>query len=312
MVPISFALSATFVVGVMFASLQVVEAKVLAKANVMVLYSGDGALWGIADGLTINKHWEEVLKKKVATDPTWPFDATLEFYDVHSSDVLTDQYLKWRFANASLGLMPPVTAIMGAEVRITFIPHLFLYQSNLILCLPFSSFFIPFQSSFLGNICAKYGSIHNVPVLHSVLNPDPIDPIPPVYLNTSFLIEPPTQYQFRELINAYSTVGVKSMVAVQMSEPFNSYNHDSCFGTADLADSRGIVVKERISLKQSYTVSIRFDLRWPTCPLPLLRPILPRPSLFCHILCLILIPIPISTLITNLVVIFIAPRRDPI
>ncbi len=124
------------------ASLPVLQAKSLPKANIMVLYSGDGALWGIADGLTINKHWEKVLKAKVDSDPTWPFDATLEFYDVHSSDVFTDQFLKWRFANASLGLKPPVTAIMGAEVNPTPLCMTILTVSR-----PASSFlFIPTTS----------------------------------------------------------------------------------------------------------------------------------------------------------------------
>ena len=116
MVPSFSVLNAAIVAAAMWASLPVIEARSLPKAHIMVLYSGDGALWGIADGLTINKHWQKVLQRKVDTDPTWPFNATLEFYDVHSSNVLTEQYLKWRFENATRGLKPPVTAIMGAEV----------------------------------------------------------------------------------------------------------------------------------------------------------------------------------------------------
>ena len=101
------------------------------KAHVMVMYSGSGSFWGISDTYTVAKKWQSLLQEKVRTDPTWPFDASLEFYDVKSDMMLTTNILTWRFGNASAGLMPPVTAIFGPETNgIHFVPFFLLSFSH--------------------------------------------------------------------------------------------------------------------------------------------------------------------------------------
>ena len=63
------------------------------------------------------KKWQSLLQEKVNTDPTWPFDASLEFYDVKSDMTLTAKLLTWRFGNVTAGLKPPVTAIFAPETN---------------------------------------------------------------------------------------------------------------------------------------------------------------------------------------------------
>ena len=192
------------------------------KANIMLMYSSKGAVAFISDQYTLGLHWQKLLNNKVLHDPTWPLQTTIEFYDCASDPVLCTSYLSSRLTNASL---PPVTAIIGGETNL------------------------------LGDIAAKFGLKYNIPVLLAITNPDPIDPIvPPLYTN-SFLVEPPAQYQFRELITTYVEVGVRTIVAVQKSQLYNTYNKDSCFSAAALASSRGIVIQELISLPTNYTVN---------------------------------------------------------
>ena len=97
------------------------------------------------------KKWQSLLQEKVDTDPTWPFDASLEFYDVQSDITLTTNMLTWRFGNATAGLMPPVTAIYAPETNGMFFSSLrliVLFSSpclNLISILPFIHVFLFFR-----------------------------------------------------------------------------------------------------------------------------------------------------------------------
>eukprot|EP00596_Hydrurales_sp_CCMP1899_P008635 CAMPEP_0119053876 /NCGR_PEP_ID=MMETSP1177-20130426/74704_1 /TAXON_ID=2985 /ORGANISM="Ochromonas sp, Strain CCMP1899" /LENGTH=366 /DNA_ID=CAMNT_0007033945 /DNA_START=438 /DNA_END=1535 /DNA_ORIENTATION=+ len=122
--------------------------------------------------------------------------------------------------------MPPVTAIIGPE-------------------------------AFLGNIVSKIGARYNVPVMLSasvVINP--YSRVNPSY-NTTYTLLPAPVYMYRELVNAYIDLKVKTIVAVAMVEPFNAYNTLSCFGTAELAASRGIQVLAELSITpQSSTADI--------------------------------------------------------
>ena len=87
----------------------------------------------------------------------------------------------------------------------------------------------------------------------SVYAPDPVNPVQPDYLNTTFLVQPPAQFQFQEFVDSYGAIGVKSMVTVATYDPYDSYNADSCSGTATLAASRNIVVKEQVIIYENYT-----------------------------------------------------------
>ena len=87
----------------------------------------------------------------------------------------------------------------------------------------------------------------------SVFAPSPVDPVQPSFLNTSFLVQPPAQFQFQEMVDSYGAIGVTSMVTVAMYDQYDTYNVDSCSGTATLASSRNIVVKEQILVYDNYT-----------------------------------------------------------
>jgi len=197
------------------------------RTNIMLMYSSKGAVAFISDQYTLGKHWQRLLDDKVRSDPEWPFQATIEFYDCASDPILCAYYLSSRLTNVSL---PPVTAIIGGETDL------------------------------LGNIAANFGRMYQVPVLLAVTNPDPVEPVVPPLYAYSFLIEPPAQYQFRELINTYVEVGVSTIVTVQKSQKYNTYNKDSCFSAANLAASRGIVIQEFISLPEDYTVDYIRDV----------------------------------------------------
>ena len=201
------------------------------------------------------KKWQSLLQEKVNTDPTWPFDASLEFYDVESDMTVTENMLTWRFGNASAGLMPPVTAIFAPETNGMY----FIIFSSLFLIRKDESMtFSPSHRSIhflpgVGGVAAMFGSKYNIPVMSSVLAPDPINPVQPEFLNTTFMVQPPAQFQFQEFVDSFGAIGVKSMVTVALYEPYDSYNADSCSGTATLAASRNVDVKEKIIIYQNYT-----------------------------------------------------------
>ena len=112
-----------------------------------------------------------------------------------------------------------------------------------------------FFFSGVGSVAAMFGSKYNIPVMSGVYAPDPINPVQPEYLNTTFMVQPPAQFQFQEYVDSYQALGVKSMVTVALYEPYDSYNADSCSGTATLAASRNVDVKEKIIIYQNYTQS---------------------------------------------------------
>ena len=221
------------------------------KANIMMMYSSNGSVAFISDQYTLGAKWRQLLDHKVLSVPTWPFEAIIELYDCYSDPVLTTHYLSSRIHDRT---KPPVTAIIGAETNL------------------------------LGDIAAHFGSVNDIPVLLAITNPDPENPVLPPFYNNSFLIEPPAQYQFRELVNIYVDVGVQTLVAVQMYEKYNSYNRDSCYGAATLAASRGIRVVAHVTLfNENSTEEIRTTIAnirdqcrpdaivwcdWASCALP--------------------------------------------
>jgi hypothetical protein len=215
------------------------------------MYSSNGSLAFISDQYTLGVYWQKVLNGKKKSDPTWPLDATIELYDCYSDPIRTDSLIRNRIASKT---KPPVTAIIGPETNL------------------------------LGEIAANYGSKLDIPVILAITNPDPVNPIIPSFFNNSFLIEPPAQYQFRELITAYIHSGVKTMISVAMYEKYNSYNRDSCFGASSLASSRGINVLSNIliyannnsqqiaqtirNIRDKYNPDAILWCDWASCALP--------------------------------------------
>ena len=105
----------------------------------------------------------------------------------------------------------------------------------------------------VGGVAATFGSMYNIPVMSSVYSPDPINPIQPDFLNTTFMVQPPAQFQFQEYVDSYAALGVKSMVTVATYDHYDSYNVDSCSGAATLAASRNVIVNEKIIIYENYT-----------------------------------------------------------
>ena len=184
------------------------------NANVVVMFSLSGDLAFISDTLTIAKYWQEQLNRKLL-DSSWPLDVKLEYYDVKSNPNLTTILLENRIQNSSL---PEVTAIIGPE------------------------------SELLGFAAAKIALKYGIPCLLAITNGNPINPVQPSFLKTSFLTQPPATYQFSALIEEFVVNNVQSLVAVTLHEPYDTYNDNTCFGAANLAASRGINVAKRISL----------------------------------------------------------------
>eukprot|EP01041_Mallomonas_annulata_P007468 gene7468-15283_t len=189
-----------------------VEAK-KPEVRIVVLTQASGPAVAAAVGLDskfLITQWDKHLKEKLATDPSWPFNATLEVYDTKSDPSYTAKILKARYSNSSL---PPVTVLYGPETVMLSAP-------------------IPL-----------FSRAHNIPwvtaqFLHAV-------PRPTIY-NTSFSVSPPNFYQNIELINAYLDHGVKTIAFV--TNTFYAYNTATCPTTANYAIARGLQVVAQLTL----------------------------------------------------------------
>ena len=209
-----------------YATIGFLDASALPKVNIVVMSSRSGSLAFISDTYTVALHWQRHLLDKLL-DPSWPFNATLEYYDVKSDPFLTKKYLLDRLNNKTL---PNVTVIIGPE------------------------------STSLGYVAATIAYQYGIPCVLAVTSANFYKPGRPYFLSTTFLMEAPAMYQFRTLVSAYVSAGVKSMVAVSFHEPENAYNDNTCFGTASLAASRGINVKMKLSLSASDTAEDVYNL----------------------------------------------------
>ena len=163
----------------------------------------------------MGKYWAKHLSERLQNDPTWPFNATVEFFDAKSDVKTTIAYLEKRVNDKSL---PSVTGIIGPE------------------------------GDPLGAAVGSIAGRHNIPCLLAVTSPSPTQVGRPAEFNTSFLIEPAAMYQFRTLIDVYLTSGVKTIVAVANNQAGDAYNNNTCFGSASHAATRGIQVIGEISI----------------------------------------------------------------
>eukprot|EP01041_Mallomonas_annulata_P017575 gene17575-36108_t len=200
-----------FVIG---ASIFSAEASVH-KPEVRIVMLSQQSGPGVAASVTIEfpllvKQWNKHLNEKLATDPSWPFNATIEVYDTKSNPVYTAKLLKNRYSNSSL---PPITVLYGPETTALMAPvALFSHAHN-----------IPWVSS-------QY--------VHSI-------PRSPIY-NASFSVLPPNFYQNIELINSYIDQGVETIATV--SNTYYAYNTLTCPPTASYAETRGIKVVVQFSI----------------------------------------------------------------
>ena len=94
----------------------------------------------------------------------------------------------------------------------------------------------------MSTIAAKY----EIPILLTTYNPDAVTTAYRMLASqgTSFLINAPTFYKYRQLIRSYLQTGIKSIVAVA-NQGSSNYNIHSCMGAADELLSRGVQVMDR-------------------------------------------------------------------
>jgi hypothetical protein len=72
----------------------------------------------------------------------------------------------------------------------------------------------------------------------------------PLSQGTSFLINGPTSYKYKQLISTYIQSGVKSIVAVA-NQGNSNYNIHSCMGAADTLNMNGVKVMGRFIIKSN-------------------------------------------------------------
>lgn len=188
------------------------------NVSVLIMYSSDGGLEAISDTLKIAKFWSNHLAMKQEMDNTWPFNANVEYIDVHSNLTIVRKSLINRIKRS-----PKVTGIIGPEIEI----------------LGYAA----------GDIAAQYG----IPCILASTNPDAIKVGRPNYLKTSYLIQPAVTNLQREVIDLYATNGVKTMVIVTLQD--GGYDEESCAGGALLAISKGISILTTLFIPTTGDVS---------------------------------------------------------
>jgi len=188
-------------------------AKSVPGANIVVFYSSTGVYSNVADPYFLGTFWQANLWNKLANDPNWPFNATLEYFDLKSDTALVSNFCNARFVSNKL---PNVTAVIG----------------------PFGT---PVGYAVSG-IAVKY----NIPVIfygvvayattNGVVNLLPS-------LSTSFFILPPGfTFTTSTVIDTYVKVGVKTMFVVYLSSPLYSTPKSACSAALTVASKRGIQV----------------------------------------------------------------------
>lgn len=175
---------------------------------------GTGGDYGQATSTVVDEIWTDKLREKLDIDPTWPFNLTWEFMDTHSDCSLTTSLMESRLNDTS---REPILAIVAEGD----------------LCGPGSQ---------TARVAARFG----VPIIMSTFKPDlTTDYVRmPDDQNTSFLMMGPSVRAFREIVNTFLTAGAESAVVVGTTL-FAQYNTRSCFGAADLLESRGVNIMGR-------------------------------------------------------------------
>ena len=184
------------------------------QVNVMIFYNSAGAYTNFSNPLILGRAWDAHLKSKLLNDPTWPFNATIEFYDAQSSATKVTSICKSRFSNKKLA---NVSVILGPYAN----------SNGKSAAIVANSYKLPIV--FQG--CPAYAFTNNV-----------VNQLP--YFKTSYFVLPPSGDTFNEAINAYEKVGVSSLVVVYVSTSTALREANACLGAAALATDRGIEVLE--------------------------------------------------------------------
>ena len=188
-----------------------------AQANILILYSGEGIYANQSDTLMVGSFWYKHLLQKQLNDRTWPFNSTVEFFDVQSNQGILTSFLNARLRNIHL---PNVTVIIGPE------------------------------SAYLGNPTAKIAVQHGIPVVYHFLGGYASAPnlqvVRPPFMATSYTVYPPAAFFVSTLIDLYSKTGVKTLVVVYVSVSNFVGEANACISGAGIARNRGIQVLAEI------------------------------------------------------------------
>ena len=185
------------------------------KMHVMVLYSSIGGYANYTDLKFLAPHWQTHVKTMIKQHPTWPFDVSIEIYDIQSNCTMIKSIMESRFLDKS---KPPITAIVAEGDNCP--------DQNLMGC---------------GS--AQIAGQYQIPILLTGFNPDlggQYYTFPPQQ-NTSLSLIGPTYRTLRQMVDTYIEIGVKTVVSVA-NVRYDYYNRHTCFGAASVMAAKGVVV----------------------------------------------------------------------
>jgi hypothetical protein len=78
--------------------------------HIMALWSSQGANGNLSDYQTLMPHWENYVNNKFKHDHSWPFNISLESYDVLTDPALVKSIMERRLNDRTL---PNITVIVG-------------------------------------------------------------------------------------------------------------------------------------------------------------------------------------------------------
>lgn len=182
--------------------------------NVMVLFNSIGKLANMTRIRQLAPIWETHINSKSAIDSNWPFTISVETFEITTDCSVLPKVM---FARLNNRFLPNITAIVAEGDY----------------CV---------KGAHASTIAASYG----IPIILTTYNPDSITDNyrMPESQGTSFLMNAPTVYKYKQLIRSYMLFGVKSIVAVANFGNTN-YNTHSCMGAADDLEARGVIVLGR-------------------------------------------------------------------
>ena len=184
-----------------------------ATACILIMYSGQGIFANQTDALLLGKYWEKHLIEKQNLDSSWPFNATVEYFDIQSNPTRATSYLLQRLTNRNL---PNVSVILGPETAIVAYP--------------------------VSQVANRFG----IPIVYNLLTAyaTGVQVLRPPFMATSFCLLPPAGYFYPAVVDVYVKSSVKTLVAVYINDPHYIGDAQGCITASNLATSRGISVTQ--------------------------------------------------------------------
>ena len=203
------------IICVLLSISSVSAAVALPNTHVMFLYSSIGGYANYTDLKFLAPYWQTHIKSMIQQHPTWPFDVSIEIYDIQSNCTLIKSIMETRILDKS---KPPITVIVAEGDDCP--------DQNLMGCGS-------------AQIAGQFG----IPILLTGFNPDlagEFYTFPPQQ-NTSLSMIGPTYRTLRQTVDTYIEVGVKTVVSVA-NVRYDYYNRHTCNGAASVMAARGVKV----------------------------------------------------------------------